>query len=159
MYLLDSNIMIEAKNRYYAFDICPGFWTWLETCHARGRVFSTVAVRDELLKGKDELTDWTKHRPPGFFINSSAGTAPHLRTLARWAGASTHYTSAAKATFLSSADYYLVAQARETGYALVTHEVSSAAKKRVKIPEAAAQLGVRILSPYEVMRMEGARFS
>ena len=25
-YLLDSNVFIEAKNRYYAFDICPGFW-------------------------------------------------------------------------------------------------------------------------------------
>ncbi|MBF0147506.1 MAG: DUF4411 family protein [Magnetococcales bacterium] len=28
-YLLDSNVFIEAKNRYYAFDICPGFWEWM----------------------------------------------------------------------------------------------------------------------------------
>ncbi|PMD04330.1 DUF4411 family protein, partial [Brevibacterium paucivorans] len=26
MYLLDANVLIEAKNRYYAFDIAPGFW-------------------------------------------------------------------------------------------------------------------------------------
>ena len=26
-YLLDANPFIEAKNRYYGFDICPGFWT------------------------------------------------------------------------------------------------------------------------------------
>ncbi|MBF0436614.1 MAG: DUF4411 family protein [Magnetococcales bacterium] len=25
MFLLDSNVFIEAKNRYYGFDICPGF--------------------------------------------------------------------------------------------------------------------------------------
>lgn len=26
VYLLDSNVFMEAKNRYYAFDIVPGFW-------------------------------------------------------------------------------------------------------------------------------------
>lgn len=25
MYLLDANVLIEAKNRYYGFDIAPGF--------------------------------------------------------------------------------------------------------------------------------------
>ena len=29
MYLLDSNAFIEANRLYYAFDIAPGFWTWL----------------------------------------------------------------------------------------------------------------------------------
>ena len=28
MYLLDTNVLIEAKNRYYAFDIAPGS-AWL----------------------------------------------------------------------------------------------------------------------------------
>ena len=30
MYLLDTNVFIEAKNRYYSFDLAPGFWEWLE---------------------------------------------------------------------------------------------------------------------------------
>ena len=38
--LLDANPLIEAKNRYYAFDICPGFWTSILTQHAEKRVFS-----------------------------------------------------------------------------------------------------------------------
>ncbi|MCG8556092.1 MAG: DUF4411 family protein [Proteobacteria bacterium] len=25
-YVVDSDVFITAKNRYYAFDICPGFW-------------------------------------------------------------------------------------------------------------------------------------
>jgi hypothetical protein len=25
-YIVDSNVFITAKNLYYAFDICPGFW-------------------------------------------------------------------------------------------------------------------------------------
>lgn len=29
-YLVDANVLIKAKNRYYAFDIAPGFWKWLD---------------------------------------------------------------------------------------------------------------------------------
>jgi hypothetical protein len=25
-YILDSDVLITAKNSYYAFDLCPGFW-------------------------------------------------------------------------------------------------------------------------------------
>lgn len=28
-YLLDANTFIEAKNRYYSMNICPGFWQWI----------------------------------------------------------------------------------------------------------------------------------
>ena len=159
MYLLDANIMIEAKNRYYAFDIAPGFWSWLESCHSRGRVFSTMLVRDEMYQGQDELAQWSRNRPRDFFIAAGSGTAPHLRSLAQWVTRSGQYTDSAKATFLDSADYYLVAQAREHGYGLVTHETPSQSRRRVKIPEAARHLGVTILSPFEVMRAEGARLS
>ncbi|WP_167202263.1 DUF4411 family protein [Actinomyces respiraculi] len=34
MYLVDANILIKVKNRYYAFDIAPGFWAWLDHAHA-----------------------------------------------------------------------------------------------------------------------------
>lgn len=30
-FLVDADVFIAAKNRYYAFDICPGFWNSLET--------------------------------------------------------------------------------------------------------------------------------
>ncbi|MEV8028484.1 DUF4411 family protein [Cellulosimicrobium funkei] len=159
MYLLDSNVMIEAKNRYYGFDICPGFWDWLEQSHAATRIFSINAVRDEIAAGEDELSKWAKSLPPSFFINRGAGTVPHLTALARWAAASAQYTDAAKAEFLAAADYYLVAQAREHNFALVTHELPSNSKRRIKIPEAARELGVRIMSPFDVMRAEGAKFS
>ena len=29
-YLLDSNVFIEAVQRYYRPSICPGFWHWLD---------------------------------------------------------------------------------------------------------------------------------
>ena len=41
-YLVDANVLIEAKNRYYAFDITPGFWKWLNQAHTQGTVSSRV---------------------------------------------------------------------------------------------------------------------
>ena len=36
MYVVDANVLIEAKNRYYAFDLAPGFWKWLERVNEGG---------------------------------------------------------------------------------------------------------------------------
>ena len=38
VFLLDSDVFIAAKNAYYAFDICPGFWTALIRAHQAGKV-------------------------------------------------------------------------------------------------------------------------
>lgn len=49
MYLLDSDVFIQAKNRHYGFDIVPAWWDWLEQAHQDGRVFTVQACRDEVL--------------------------------------------------------------------------------------------------------------
>ena len=60
MYLLDANVLIDAKNRYFAFDIVPAFWNWLAAQHLAKKVFIVQAVCDELIAGADELADWVK---------------------------------------------------------------------------------------------------
>lgn len=113
MYLLDSNVLIEAKNRYYAFDIAPGFWAWLDHAHAQGPACSIEAVRDELLAGNDELAEWARQHPD-FFRALDQGTTRHFGPLTAWAG-SRDFTPAAIAAFTgSAADYLLVAYARST---------------------------------------------
>ncbi|HQE16557.1 MAG TPA: DUF4411 family protein [Mycobacterium sp.] len=74
MYLVDANVLIEAKNRYYAFDIAPGFWEWLEGAHATGEVGSIEAVRSELVGGNDELSEWAKAN--GSFFQPIVKLAP-----------------------------------------------------------------------------------
>ena len=36
-YILDSDVFITAKNHYYAFAICPGFWDCLIHFHTKVR--------------------------------------------------------------------------------------------------------------------------
>jgi hypothetical protein len=61
-------------------------------------------------------------------------------------------------TFLQVADYYLVAHALAHGHTVVTHEVPAPSRKRIKIPNACIDLGVKCMTPYEMLRVERARF-
>jgi hypothetical protein len=60
--------------------------------------------------------------------------------------------------FLQAADYYLVAQARQLQYTVVTHEVVAQSAKRIKIPNACLGLNVRYVTPFTMLRAEKARF-
>jgi len=41
---------------------------------------------------------------------------------------------------------------------VVTHEVPGASRKKIKIPDACIGLGIKCVSPYEMLRTERARF-
>lgn len=157
MYLIDSNVLIEAKNRYYAFDIAPGFWTWLDQAHRRSVACSIDAVRDELLAGNDELATWA-HANAAFFRPVDQGTTRHFRDLTTWA-TSQNFTQAALTEFTgTNADYLLVAYACEHQHTVVTHERSQPnARSRVLIPDACLAMGVRTADTFQMLRRTGAQ--
>lgn len=156
-YLLDANVFIEAKNRFYGFDFCPAFWDWIDQAHAAGRVFSIEKVADEIVGGGDDLAAWAQQRNPGFFLRPDAPVVASLQAASAWA-ATGGYDQAAVSTFLQVADYYLVAHAHAHGHVVVTHEVVTHSTKRIKIPNACIALGTKCMTPFEMLRVEGARF-
>lgn len=87
MYLVDANVLIEAKNRYYAFDIAPGFWDWLDHAHDHSMACSINAVRDELVNGNDELAEWAR-MTTALFRPIDQGTTRQFTPLTTWAGGS-----------------------------------------------------------------------
>ncbi|GAB3624158.1 DUF4411 family protein [Mariniluteicoccus endophyticus] len=157
MYLIDANVLIEAKNRYYAFDIAPGFWAWLDRAHRQSVACSIDAVRDELLDGNDELATWA-HANAAFFRTIDQGTTQHFGDLTAWA-TSRSFTPAALAEFTgTNADYLLVAYAREHQHTVVTHERSQPnARARVLIPDACLAMGVGTTDTFQMLRQTGAR--
>lgn len=158
MYLLDSNVLIEAKNRYYAFDIAPGFWDWLERAHATSMACSIDAVRNELLAGNDELADWARANS-AFFRSVDHPTTLQFRDLTLWAN-SQNFKAAAVAQFTgNNADYLLIAYARTHQHSVVTNERSNPkARARILIPDACQALGVNVIDTFQTLRMTGARF-
>ena len=156
-YLLDANVFIQGKNLHYGFDFCPAFWDWLVAENGAGRVFSIEKVGDELNAIEDELTAWAEERGADFFLRPDAGILPPLTRVSTWA-TSQEYEPAAVSTFLQKADYYLVAHALAHGDIVVTHERASTSTKKIKIPEACIGLGVKCVTPFEMLRSSRARF-
>lgn len=156
-YLLDSNVFIQAKNLHYGLDFCPAFWEWLITQNEAKRVYSIEKVGDEIDAGADELADWAVQRGPDFFLKPDAAMLPALGTVSAWATGQ-NYEPAAINTFLQVADYYLVAHALAHEYVVVTHEKPAASPRIIKIPTVCIGLGIKVMSPYEMLRHERARF-
>lgn len=156
-YLLDSDVFIQAKNLHYGFDFCPAFWDWIDEQRQTTSVLSIDKVRDELIGGGDELATWAQQRGDDFFIKPDAAVLASLRAASAWAiGAG--YEPAAVNIFLQAADYYVVAQAHAGNHVVVTHEVPSVSTKKIKIPDACIGLGVKCMTPFEMLRKERARF-
>ncbi len=156
-YLLDANVFIQAKNLHYGLDFCPAFWDWLIENNEAGKVFSIEKVGDEINAGDDELAVWAKDRDDGFFLEPDADVAGQLPVVAGWATGQ-GYDPAAVSTFLQVADYYLVSHALAHGHIVVTHEVPANSVKKIKIPNACIGLGIKFMTPYEMLRHERVRF-
>ena len=150
-FLLDANVFIQAKNRHYGLDFCPAFWEWLIARNAAGSVFSVEKVGDEVAAIEDELSEWAAGRGGGFFLRPGEPVLPALARVSAWV-AGQAYEQAAVATFLESADYYLVAQSVAGQHTVVTHEVPSASTKKIKIPNVCIGAGVKCMSPFEMLR-------
>ena len=156
-YLLDANVLIQAKNREYGFDFCPAFWDWLINANAAGLVSSVEAVSNDLAARDDDLSAWaTNHR--ALFLAPTEAVARALGTVQRWSNESPDYDQAAKDEFADAADSVLIAHAMVSGPTVVTHETASDSCKKIKIPNAAAAHGVKVMNPYLMLRTERARF-
>lgn len=155
-YLLDANVFIQAKNLHYGFDFCPGFWDWIDASNQSGRTFSIAKVLDELRAGDDDLSTWAHDRRGTLFLAADEPVIGSLRELSQWANGG-QYEQTGVMTFLQSADYYLVAHAHAHGMTVVTHEVPSGSRRKIKVPDACVGLGVDFMRTSTMLRTEGAR--
>jgi hypothetical protein len=159
-YLFDTNVFIEAKNRYYAFDICPGFWDWMDYV-VQADAGSIVMVCDELCRQGDHLAKWTKARKdyPWFLKVDDEDTQFAFAAVAAHVSKG-QYTAAAQAKFLAGADPWLIAKAMVLGATVVTHEVlAPLAKKRVPIPNVCSQFSVPCINTFDALRSLSATFT
>ena len=158
-YLIDTNVLIEARDRYYSFEMVPGFWVWLEAQHSEGILFSVTKVREELMGRKDDLEHWVKGLPTSFFLEPDGATFSAMGDLSDWATNHHNYRDLAVQTFLASADYVLAAHACAHGYTVVSQEEPAPdAKKSIKLPDACNAIGVNCLQTFRWLRECQPRF-
>jgi len=163
-YVLDANIFIEAKQRYYAFDVCPGFWDALVWQHGQGRVVSIDRVKTELTQLADDLKSWATVAMPGecFFDTDTEAVLEAYREAIAWVMAQTQFSDPAKAGFADTgnADAWVIAFAKAIGATVVTHEKANPnVHRRVPIPNVCEGLNVPYVDTFQMLRALATTFS
>lgn len=162
-YLLDTNVFVEAGNRYYRHSFCQGFWTWIEAGHQAGQLFSIDKVRRELVDfdKNDPVRQWAEKAPASFFLpdlSDSRVMAHYGNVIARNLGVR-QYVVRAQEVFSDQkrADAFLIAAALQHGSSVVTHEKGSPdAKNRIPLPDAAKLMGISSLTVYELLNLRAS---
>lgn len=160
LYLLDANVLIQAKNVYYRFETFPVFWDWLIAEQARGRLDTIAPVYDELTRGTDTLADWMKDRKDdGWFLKiDDDATQMKFAAIADWLMAQP-FTDGARAEFLGGADPWLIAKAATEGGIVVTLEKNDPARRnKVLIPVVCRAFGIPCVDTFAMMQRLGAAF-
>jgi hypothetical protein len=158
-YILDTNIFIEAKRRYYAFDLCPGFWDSLLYHNSIGNLESIDHVKGELSEG-DDLDTWKKQASGFFAPTDSPSTLTAYREIIQWAQSHINFTDSAKSEFADDADAWVIAYAKANNVTVVTHEISAPdSRKKIKIPDVCKHFNVKYTNTFEMLRKLGVVFN
>ncbi len=144
-YLFDTNIFVESKKNL-PMDIWPTFWTRMDELINSGSIHSIDKVKEEIDKGKDELTNWIHDKAPrGFFLTQDSVVLDKLAETIDWArNTPIQFTPSAISDYAKAADSFLVATAAARNMVTVTYEKSNPQRRnRVMIPDACDAMGVR----------------
>ena len=133
MYVLDSNTFIDAKNRYYGFDIVPSFWNKLIE-NSPENILTIKPIEDEIMAGHDELSSWFQDN---YTVHAYASDSAEIQQVfAR----------------ISKADPWIIAYAYVNNCVVVTHEILAPGSKKVKIPDICNFLHVQYINVFEMLR-------
>ncbi|UCH86292.1 MAG: DUF4411 family protein [Dehalococcoidia bacterium] len=131
---LDADVFIRSKNEFYAFDIAPAFWDFLDQKADEGIIASSSLVYDELhSETSDELSNWADARKDTLFIEPDADVQAACQEIADHVEAK--YSLPQAAGFLKGADPWLVAHAKAHGGTIVTFEEARPNSQTPKIPD------------------------
>ena len=59
-YCLDTNVLIQAWQKYYNPKFCPDYWEILIELGKKERIFIPEEVYEEIVRTEDDLSKWFK---------------------------------------------------------------------------------------------------
>lgn len=152
MYVLDSNTFIDAKNRYYGFDIVPSFWRKLIE-NSPENILTIKPIESEIMAGHDELSTWFESNYTTYtYAVDSTEVQQAFAKISEHVTNNIQYKDSEKIRFLSKADPWIIAYAYVNNYVVVTHEILASGSKKVKIPDICNFLNVQYINVFEMLR-------
>ena len=160
VYLIDSNVFIQAHRSKYPFDVMPSFWNKIKDFAQQGVIKSIDKVKVELVENGsdgDELKEWCKNDlPTSFFMNSQISIAQYTEIISWATSGERPYTNAAIRKFLATeyADPWLVAMTKlDSNYIIVTEEVGNPQiKSDIRIPDVCLKFNLPYINTIELLR-------
>lgn len=149
-YVIDSSALFDLKNNY-PVRIFPGLWERFNDMWGQKQIVSTREVLREILRGNDELNDWSKEYEENFLepcedemelLNEVIQLyPPHILQ---------------KIGTSVWADPFVVSCAKYYALPIIQHEVVDA--NQFKIPPIAKKMGVKCMRLIEFFEDEGWQF-
>lgn len=156
--LLDANILIEANNYYFRFDLCPDFWKWIKSYDKMKSVFP---VREEMLAREDKLAQWIKDElAPSYFLEMDVEIQKNYRRIVDYIDRSI-FKQSGKDKFLKGADGWLIATAMSKKETIIVSNENSnpESRKKIYLPDVANHFGVRCMNIFQILFEEGITLS
>jgi len=156
-YCLDTNVLIQAWQKYYSPCICPSYWDLLNQLGLENKIFIPKEVFVEITRTEDELSAWLKtSKIPVYNLNESVTKC-----------LSSIFTANPSHKFLvdnikqrSLADPWVIAYAMSENACVVTKEekVTASNSDKIKIPNVCENMNVRCINDFKFIKEVNIRF-
>ncbi|MBW8016022.1 MAG: DUF4411 family protein [Planctomycetes bacterium] len=154
-FCLDSNVFIQAWNKYYHNDFFGDYWRKLDELAQAGEVFATVEVKREIDKIDDTLKEWLGERD--YFFRDIDDRVQGC--LARVFQDPNHRRLVDSTKQRSIADPWVIAHAMAEDAIVVTKEqFETNTTRRIKIPNVCEAMGIEWIDDFEMVRRLGMQF-
>lgn len=161
LYLLDANVIITAKDHYYAIDQVPEFWDWLVHQGRAGKIKMPFETFEEVSAGRDKdhpFFAWRKDKATseGLLLEEKVDPGAVQRVIAEGYAPD---LSDDEVSYIGR-DPFLVAYALDRpDRTVVTTETPKprATRQNRKLPDVCAHFGVPCINTFQLTRALGWR--
>jgi len=157
-YCLDSNVLIQAWQKYYSPKYCPSYWDVLNELGSENRIFIPSMVYDEIVKTDDDLSEWL--RASDIKVNRITSDITQILT-SIYAADPNHKHLVDSKKGRSLADPWVIAHAIKENAIVVTKEekITALNSTKIKIPNVCDNMGVPWINDYKMVEQLGLKFS
>jgi len=156
-YCLDTNVLIQAWQKYYSPKICPDYWNLLDSLGTQDIIFMPEMVYDEIVRTDDDLSRWlNKSKIPIKKIDE--GVTKCLKDI--YSADPNHKFLVDNTKARSLADPWVIAHALKENAIVVTKEekVTKSNTTKIKIPNVCDKMKISWINDFQLIEELGIKF-
>lgn len=157
-YCLDSNVLIQAWQKYYSPNYCQSYWDVLNDLGNQGIIFIPEMVYEEITRTDDDLSEWLKSS----MIEVKTIDAEVTKCLKNiYSADSNHKHMVDSKKGRSLADPWVIAHAMKEQATVVTKEekITAINSNKIKIPNVYDKMNVRWINDFEFVAELNIQFT